>query len=283
MTASHSLGLPALDAWRSGTGRILFLAPEKRTTHDGPLFLLGGSRNYAHWVIDYLPRLAGLAEARSGATAPDLLMNDRPATFQTESLAALEIDTARPVGIAEDAAIACRPLFLHEPPRHMRRIAPWAPKWLRQSFEPLTSGKGRERVYISRSDARIRRIVNEPELIDALRGLDFDIVVPGSLGFLDQVSRFTKAEIIIGLHGAGMANIAFAAPGTRVLEILPARDVQDLNPSMATIHDLAHAAELLYTPIFGAPLDGSHPIAKERDIRVDIPAVIAAISGKQKP
>ena len=40
-----------------------------------------------------------------------------------------------------------------------------------------------------------------------------------SLSFLEQISLFSEAEIIIGLHGAGLSNLMFCQPNTKVVEI----------------------------------------------------------------
>ena len=37
--------------------------------------------------------------------------------------------------------------------------------------------------------------------------------------FSEQVDLFCNAEHIVGLHGAGLANIVFCQPGTRVIEL----------------------------------------------------------------
>ena len=38
------------------------------------------------------------------------------------------------------------------------------------------------------------------------------------LSFLDQINLFYNAKQIVGLHGAGFANLIFSKPGTFVLE-----------------------------------------------------------------
>jgi capsular polysaccharide biosynthesis protein len=37
-----------------------------------------------------------------------------------------------------------------------------------------------------------------------------------------QMRVFGEASHVVGVHGAGLTNVLFCAPGTRVLEILPA-------------------------------------------------------------
>ena len=39
------------------------------------------------------------------------------------------------------------------------------------------------------------------------------------INFKEQVDLFNKAECVVGLHGAGFANIIFCKPGTKVIEL----------------------------------------------------------------
>ena len=64
---------------------------------------------------------------------------------------------------------------------------------------------------------------------------------------------FADAEIIVGLHGPGPANMAFAKPQVRVIEFLPAAGPDESNPSMALYHDFAKAAGIRYFSSFQNP------------------------------
>lgn len=82
-----------------------------------------------------------------------------------------------------------------------------------------TSSSAKRRFYISRRDATKRRVANEAELLVELAELDFHLVVPGALSFREQVDAFAAAEVIVGPHGAGLANLLFARPSASVLEL----------------------------------------------------------------
>jgi hypothetical protein len=83
-------------------------------------------------------------------------------------------------------------------------------------------GNGPNRLYIARTDASRRRMVAEDELVRMLAARGFHIVTPGTLSFVEQVRLFAGANVVVGLHGAGLTNIVFCRPGTLVYEILPA-------------------------------------------------------------
>ena len=47
----------------------------------------------------------------------------------------------------------------------------------------------------------------------------FEPVILGNFHFKNQIKIFNNAEIIVGLHGSGFANLSFCKPGTRVIEL----------------------------------------------------------------
>jgi capsular polysaccharide biosynthesis protein len=38
---------------------------------------------------------------------------------------------------------------------------------------------------------------------------------------VDQILLFQSAEFVIGAHGAGLSNLLFCEPGTKVIELMP--------------------------------------------------------------
>ena len=49
-------------------------------------------------------------------------------------------------------------------------------------------------------------------------------MILGNFHFKEQIEIFNNAEIIIGLHGAGFANLCFCKKGTKVLELKTTTD-----------------------------------------------------------
>jgi hypothetical protein len=83
------------------------------------------------------------------------------------------------------------------------------------------------RIYVTRSDTKKRRVTNEAELIPILEKRGFEIVAPGLLSLREQAALFASASHVVGPHGAGLTNILFSAPRTRVLEIFPSNKVKN--------------------------------------------------------
>jgi len=76
------------------------------------------------------------------------------------------------------------------------------------------------RVFISRSDAAIRRLADEAEIMAKLEPLGFERVLLSCMSFVDQVQLFNSASVVVGMHGAGLSNIAFMPKGGKVVELL---------------------------------------------------------------
>ena len=106
----------------------------------------------------------------------------------------------------------------------MQNIPLWISQWLKQTFIQGNEKKFSKKIYIDRSDStsnvkHLRTIQNEDEVKNYLSRAGFESVRLGEYSFKDQVSIFKNAEIVVGLHGAGFANIVFSKPNTKVIEL----------------------------------------------------------------
>ena len=101
----------------------------------------------------------------------------------------------------------------------------WIINFYRESFiSNINNKKKTKKFFIDRDDSRsnvkhLRSIVNEKEVKNFLSSKGFQIIQLSSLTFLDQINLFSEAKIVIGLHGAGLSNLLFCQPKTKVIEI----------------------------------------------------------------
>jgi capsular polysaccharide biosynthesis protein len=93
----------------------------------------------------------------------------------------------------------------------------WALRWLRERLAPEPKRHDR-RIYVSRADASMRRVVNEAELVALLDKRGFETLLPGEFGLMDQLRAFAEAEVVLGPHGAGLANLCASSRAT-VIEL----------------------------------------------------------------
>ena len=75
------------------------------------------------------------------------------------------------------------------------------------------------RVFLTRGAARLRRVEGEAALVEALRARGFHIFEARWSNHPEQLAVFSGFELLVGVHGAGLANAVFARPGARLVEI----------------------------------------------------------------
>jgi len=180
--------------------------------------------NYFHWMFNALPRLAILERAGVALDSLDgFLLNRLHFPVQREMLDALRIPRARWIEMdREDAlkveALWVTPCMISSGHRHR-----WICDWLREHF--LSSNmatKPTRRLLLSRADANHRRLANEQQVMELLAPLGFERIVIGQRSIFDQAALFAQAEIVLAPHTTALGNILFCAPGTRIIDFMPA-------------------------------------------------------------
>ena len=71
----------------------------------------------------------------------------------------------------------------------------------------------------------------------------FETVYLETMSISDQVRLFQTAEFIIGPHGAGLANLLFCEPGTKVIEFALLVDVRPFFWLISDKLDLVHGVQ----------------------------------------
>ena len=77
------------------------------------------------------------------------------------------------------------------------------------------------RIYVSRDDARLRRVLNEDAILPELKARGFERVTLAGMPIARQVALFLNAEAVTGAHGACGAHISWCRRGTKVVEFFP--------------------------------------------------------------
>jgi hypothetical protein len=65
-------------------------------------------------------------------------------------------------------------------------------------------------------------MLGEAAVIRGLARRGFDILDPGRMEMAAQIAAFRAAALVVGPHGAGLANIVFCRPDAVVYELVPA-------------------------------------------------------------
>jgi capsular polysaccharide biosynthesis protein len=100
-------------------------------------------------------------------------------------------------------------------PDHIDRLRALFPIGCR----PILDERQRPFLYISRADARARQWQDEAAFLKAYPWIR--PIAPADLSAREQVRQFSMARGIVGVHGSGLANLAFASDPFWVVELFP--------------------------------------------------------------
>lgn len=194
--------------------------------------------NYYHWTAECLCQLLLLGDLLGRDETIQLLAppENGPA-YVAEHLDLLGFDPARVVRSRADRRHRYQVAELHyidwqrplgAPPADEIAAAWYPPRALlrrlrRRLAEPWPAPAERRLViYTSRADPKqVRRVDDEPMLIDALRrllGEDLVVFTGHGQAMRDQIGLFRRARLVLGPHGAGLTNALYCAPGTALIE-----------------------------------------------------------------
>lgn len=200
------------------------------------------SNGFFHWICDVLPRLEALSEVSPKELASRQVLVPEMANFPyvRPSLAAYRLRGIREIVGRERvrcADLLVVPALAPTGNYRIRHIVALRER-MRAFFE---TPRLLRRVYISRAHAPRRRVVNEKEISPVLEKHSIQNVALENLDFAEQVRLVGSAELLVGGHGAGLANMCWTAPGTRVLELRRRGDVAN-----NCYYSLASALDLPY-------------------------------------
>jgi hypothetical protein len=171
--------------------------------------------NYYHWLLEAIPRIA-LYE-RAGVRVDRYYAPTRYA-FQRDLLALAGI----PRGRIEQASVNGHVVADQLAASSLRLNATrWKTDFL---FSRLTAhldaaAPPTRRVFISRRKRGKRTLTNDAAVFAALAPLGFRRYDLEAMPVAEQIRLFFQAACVVGPHGAGLTNLTFCRPGTKVVEI----------------------------------------------------------------
>lgn len=174
------------------------------------------THDYFHWVTEGLTKL--LLLRFSGITADVLLPPKyKNFTYITESLNYFHLPYKE---VPPNQLVKVDYLYLlnynYDAGNYDYRILNIIKEYLAQKGRQV--GKG-SRIWISRSFARKRKLLNESSITHVLSKYKFRIVHLEALTFAEQVKLFESSKLVAGLHGGGLTNMLFMPPDSKILEI----------------------------------------------------------------
>jgi capsular polysaccharide biosynthesis protein len=233
-----------------------------------------GDRNYYHFLIDVLPRI-GVLELAPDIAPPTRWYVPAATPVQREFLELMGITAAHRIDSDEVPHVRAECLVVPGLPSVVKeKNPPWVVEFLRgrlmRGTEPPPLSH-RHPVYVARTaGAHNRAVRNQPEVLRRLERRGFEVIDPANLTAAQQIESFRSASVIVCAHGAALANLVFASPGSAVVELFPA------GGALPDYWRLASSAGLTYRYLSswsrsGRPSSRSKLIVS--DIEVDIPAL----------
>ncbi|WP_341794983.1 glycosyltransferase family 61 protein [Rickettsia endosymbiont of Rhinocyllus conicus] len=263
---------------QTSTGDQHRLVNKKRDINEeNPLYFKGklavisspGSENWYHWLLQVLPRLIILKE--SNFEYDRIYVNNLKYQWQIKSLEVvlnyLNISEDKLLVVNSDCIIQASNLIVPSVPFIPVKgtaLPFWLKKDLRNIFLKNNKDdiKTYDKIYISRKYASSRKIINEEKLIEEIEKIGFKVIYLELLSPHEQAQIFNKAKIIIGIHGSGFANLIFATPKCKVVEI-----DHGTNPPRSFYKRMANYMSCDYYPYYVDQTTEEH---LEDDIKIDI-------------
>lgn len=240
-------------SFRTVHGRLLRSAPPPDRLETATWIAERVYDNYSHWLTAHLPKLLLLRDLNM---LGDVLLPRERNPVMEASMRRLGLDPSefgtfeigRPLDVSRLTVLSTD------------RFRPELLLPVREAFGSSDDPPFR-RIYISRSRAERRRLVNEDEVWPLLRDEGFQRVHMEEIGFDAQVALMQETRCLFAPHGAGLTNMMFCPEGAQVVEIA---DPGFPNPNF---YALASAMGHGYWLLPGTPLGDAHPL--ERDLWVE--------------
>lgn len=189
------------------------------------------SAAYGHWFAEFIPKLRFFESHPQFAQLPIIIDEGMPQThydflramvnnpfyilpkgksLKVEKLLIAPTDVFFPTELKRNHSV---------PVEHQASLTIGALKYIgakaRKYFgEPVPNNS---RIFLSRRKSTWRRLINEQELIDELKKMNFEVVYCEDLSFAEQVSVFQKASCIVAPNGSALNNLIFCDPKVKIL------------------------------------------------------------------
>jgi hypothetical protein len=189
----------------------------RKMTLDTALYLCDGWFNLYHFYFDVVPQLL-MAKDKLPNEIPVIVPNGfRKSAFVTPVLQKLALDKfcfleQQP---GQNLLIRRRLYLLKDFVVNKNVIS------LLRQLNWNESNEKRGSVFLSRLPASNRSLLNNDEVVGLLQSGGVCTAYAETMSYEDQVALFSSASEILGLHGAGLANMVFMPNDARIMEIIP--------------------------------------------------------------
>jgi capsular polysaccharide biosynthesis protein len=234
--------------------------------------------NICHFLCDQITRLALYRRLRVDTARVLVIGPEEAMPAQTSILRRAGV--AAHLGTDRIARLRVRRLWVSSTCRGVCHVAHHGAGWAMEYIHDITGGRGSKgwrRLYLSRNDAQLRRVVNEDAVMALLEPLGFERIVPGQMSHDSQMAAFKQASHIVAPHGAALGHLPLCPPDAQVLEIFHPLYGTYAYAMLAAAVGLRYAAMIARDALSDAP-EWNDPAAVDigarrfldRNMRVDL-------------
>ncbi|MEK0188639.1 glycosyltransferase 61 family protein, partial [Microcoleus anatoxicus] len=227
-----------------------------------------GGAAYFHWMFDVITRFELLQRSGLIETIDKFVVNACDSSYEKETLNTLGIPQDKILESRYQPHITADKLIVPSICNGAAGTSKWKCEYLKRMFlnekQSLKTDYS-ERIYISREKASYRRIVNEKDVIGCLEKFGFRTVKLETMSVAEQALCLAAAKVVVAPHGAGLTNLVFCNPGTKVIEIFAPIYVPICFWTISNLCDLEHY--YLIAELFD---DKTQKYPGHKDMRVDL-------------
>ena len=222
---------------------------KKRVIQEGLWLIDNWSHGYFHWFGDVLQKYYALKKRNIKLILP---ASYSEIDFIISSSKALKIELDF---IQENDILKCKNLtivpttfisgnFYLEPIKRLNRAL------IKNQINPYNHN----RIYVTRKNARFRKIKNENDLIKCLQKYNFHILDFDNVKFEEERKMCFNVNIFISIHGSGLTNQLLMSSKVKVVELRHEKSTQN------TFFSLASALENDYYYLNCNPVKKQTPV-----------------------
>jgi capsular polysaccharide biosynthesis protein len=241
-----------------------------KLTDDLPYVLIHNSfSGYYHWLLESLPRL--LEAQKHLATFILLLPDSYTDSFYRETLTLMGIRHVYRMQdkIKYEVPELALPYLVEAMGYHSSSVLQELKQTILNAVKPKSFKT--KRIYVSRQKATRRKVRNDREVEQLLVKYGFEIVCFEDYTIQEVVQLCANAEMLVGIHGAGLANILFIPEGAVVIELRKFDNGKNI-----FFESLAGALQLHFLLLYCKAVDENQSV-QDADLYVDVKALESVI------
>ena len=232
---------------RTGTPKLI-----RKINKDIAILAQGASgyNNYAHFLFDIIPKIK-LISLAINIREIDYFYFSKLNKYQRDIFRIIGINQKKIIDSNKYRYLQCKKIYGVTHPNYFKgtfsyaqsRMPPWIVYYLKKKFLKYKKSTNKfKKVFIDRSDSKLNhcKLINNEEIKSFLKSKGFKIFKLSNLNFRDQINIFNNANVIIGPHGAGFANLVFCKKSTKVIELRPKNHPNKVFERISSINNLKH-------------------------------------------